>query len=85
MSLWSRIAISDDMSKRMADKLGLRVPEDFGTDIEAQAKTLRDVTLRCAVCSEQKTCAKLLNLSGGLEDAPRYCRNHDLFQALKGT
>lgn len=82
MSIWARIAYSQDLSQGMAKRLGADL--SLG-DPETAGPRARDLALRCAFCEEQAACAKLQARNERLESPPEYCRNKGLLQALRGT
>lgn len=81
MSIWTRMDIAQDLSQGLAKRLGIDLAAGAP---EVAAKRLRDVTLRCATCRDQASCAKLQASTNALQTPPVFCRNAALFQSLKG-
>ena len=81
MSIWSRIDASKSLSEGLANRLGVDLSSGAP---EVVARRLRDVTLRCATCRDQATCAKLQAQTETMQEPPVFCRNTALFQSLKG-
>ena len=83
MSIFSKLAVSQDLSKRMAKALEVDLSERFDPASQIGALGLRGVTLRCAACPDQVGCAKLLNATDRLENPPDFCRNKGLLSQLQ--
>lgn len=77
------LAVSQDQSKRMADKVGADLSRAFDKTVQADALALRGIALRCATCKQHAACAKLLNENEQLESPPEYCRNAEMFRRLQ--
>lgn len=76
MSVWQRLAASQDLWKGMARRLGITLPD----------RTLREargIAMRCAACKSRMDCARLQSESEALADAPGYCPNRDFFKTLQ--
>lgn len=69
---------------RMATRVGIDL-EDAALRGEISISEIDDAVLRCTGCTQADTCAHLLD-SPAAQDAaaPDYCRNGEVFAALKG-
>lgn len=69
-----------DLMDRMMDAVG--VTNRFKT-LPGSAGVLRRAAARCRQCSDAGGCQALLDANASINEAPGYCRNHDLFERLK--
>lgn len=69
---------------RMATRVGIDL-EDAALRGEISISEIDDAVLRCTGCTQADTCANLLDSPAGHDAAaPDYCRNGEVFAALKG-
>lgn len=66
--------------KRMAQTVGAQAA--LASHPSRSAVTRRAVS-RCNGCAQTKGCEQWLDHNESAEEAPAYCRNHDLFERLK--
>lgn len=71
-----------DLVDRMARTVGVDL-EGAVLDGTARFDDLADAVLRCADCSDPGHCARWLAEAETRDQPPGYCRNGDLFAALK--
>lgn len=64
----------------MLDKLGLRKAI---LSRQNSATVMRRAGERCAECGREESCRIWLDEMDEPAEAPRFCRNHDLFERLK--
>ncbi|MEZ5811417.1 MAG: DUF6455 family protein [Rhizobiaceae bacterium] len=69
-----------DLMDRMMDTLGVTARIKA---VPGAANVLRRATIRCMGCDSTKACGAFLDSHESADDAPAYCRNHDLFERLK--
>lgn len=69
-----------ELMDRMMDALG--VTERFKS-LPGAGNVLRRASIRCRGCSQPNACAAMLDEHATLDEAPTYCRNHDLFERLQ--
>lgn len=79
-SLFERIAQHSNLMDAMMDKLGVR---DQLAQRPHGGAVLRRAADRCLSCDHAEACEGWLSKAQSVEEAPDYCRNHDLFQRLK--
>lgn len=83
MAIISKIDKSADLmfglSKRMEVDLGSRIL----ANPEQAAQEYRSMVLRCTQCSDQTGCAELQHTHDHLDQAPDYCRNGKVLNALR--
>ncbi len=76
------------MSERaeLVTQMARKVDADLGEavlDGKIGANSLRAAVVQCAACSETQACRHWLATHDTAAKAPDYCRNHDLFEAIK--
>ena len=64
----------------MLDKLGLR---DAITSLDSSAAVMARADKRCADCGREDSCAVWLAETVQSDEAPYFCKNHDLFERVK--
>lgn len=64
----------------MVDKLGLR---EAMVSRPNSAGVMRRADARCAQCGQETACSQWLAERETADEAPSYCRNHDLFERIK--
>lgn len=79
-ALFSRMIHSAGLVERMADTVG--ASEALSAHASRAVITRRAVS-RCVGCSETQACQHWLDAHESADQAPDYCRNHDLFERLK--
>lgn len=79
-SIFERAFHHFDLMDRMMNAVG--VTERFKT-LPGSANVLRRAAARCRQCKDAGGCQALLNTNESLDEAPDFCRNHDLFARLK--
>jgi hypothetical protein len=67
---------------RMSEKLGVDLEEAVLTGL-LRFDEVADAVLRCASCSNPEHCAGWLAESAARDAPPGYCRNTELFAALR--
>ncbi|MEP6068449.1 MAG: DUF6455 family protein [Paracoccaceae bacterium] len=83
MSIFTRLSVSQDQSRRMADKVGADLENAYDAETMSGVMELRGITLRCAACDSHAACAKLMNDNQTLDEPPEYCRNAAMFRRLQ--
>lgn len=68
---------------QMAETLGVDLEEAVLTGA-ARFDDVADAVLRCTACSDPAHCADWLQTARNETTAPAYCRNLELFAALRG-
>jgi len=72
-----------DLVDRMSQTLGLDLEESIMRG-QLQIETLGDAVLSCSGCANPGACSRWLTAQEGVaNDTPDYCRNGDVFDALK--
>lgn len=82
MSLFSfveRMMTQPEQMVRMVRTLGHR---DRFASLPDAARVMRRAALRCDTCAKPEACAEWLDRNESAEEAPAYCRNHDLFARM---
>ncbi|MEX0347219.1 MAG: DUF6455 family protein [Rhizobiaceae bacterium] len=69
-----------ELMDRMMDAVGVTGKLK---SLPGAANVLRRASARCRTCKYPGSCEVLLDNNELLDEAPRYCRNHDLFIRLK--
>ena len=80
LDMYKRMTHQADLMETMIDKLELR------NALETRADTvnvMRRAANRCMSCTETEACEKWLAEHNKADEAPSYCRNHDMFERLK--
>ena len=80
LALYRRMMRQADLMEEMIDTVGLR---DALHERPDHANVLRRATNRCMTCAEPGACRQWLTGHDSADEAPAYCRNHDLFERLK--
>ncbi|PHP68089.1 hypothetical protein CSC94_05355 [Zhengella mangrovi] len=78
--IFTRILRHGDLFEGMVCKLGL---DDRMAGLPHAAEVHRRAANRCLSCSEGDACEEWLKGSGTPDEAPGYCRNHDMLMRLK--
>ena len=78
-NLLNWLARHPDQLDRMMDALGLRSAVEALPD---SANVLQRAADRCQSCEHAERCAAWLDANAKADEAPRYCRNHALFQRV---
>lgn len=85
MGLFSKVDHHSGLMHRMADTVGadLSLALQHG---KLSAPELRNAVMACMGCEETGACGQWLDDNGGAgaTETPRYCRNHDLMDRLRG-
>ncbi len=80
LKFFDRIYRHMDLMDRMMDVVG--VNNKLKTLPDAPG-VLRRAVLRCQTCDNTEECQSFLDANSSADEAPVYCRNHDLFARLK--
>ena len=84
MNIFKRLDHHADLVNRMANTVGADLEESLMRG-QLSGQTLRSAVLRCVGCEGGSECPDWLAAhEAGSEQTPSYCRNSDLFAALKG-
>jgi len=75
-----RIAAKTDLFERMMATLDVR---DRLGRLQGGGDALRDAAAQCRSCGDPDACRAWLASHGSAEEAPGFCRNHDLFARLR--
>ena len=78
--IFTRILRPGDLFEGMVQKLEL---EDHMSGLPHATEVYRRAANRCLSCSEGDACEEWLKRSDAPDEAPAYCRNHDLLMRLK--
>ncbi|KPD11397.1 DUF6455 family protein [Phaeobacter sp. 11ANDIMAR09] len=78
MGLFSKLGQSTDLVEGMADRLGVDFGQNMAADPEAEGRKFRRAVMNCSHCTNQAGCADLQAANSHLDEAPSYCRNHDM-------
>lgn len=79
-AMMTRVAAKSDLIEQMMTTLDVR--ERFA-ELPAGGEALRNAMLRCMSCGKPEACSAWLSEHGNAEEAPSFCRNHDLFARLR--
>lgn len=66
--------------ERMIDRLSLRRQIKELNDAPG---VMRRATIRCLSCGHSEACSAWLDEHPDADEAPLYCRNHDLFERIR--
>ncbi|MBO6553093.1 MAG: hypothetical protein JJ926_04650 [Roseitalea sp.] len=80
LAMYRRMIRKADLMEKMIDTVDARDALQSRAD---HANVLRRAANRCMTCAEPDACEKWLAGHDRAEEAPGYCRNHDLFERLK--
>lgn len=79
-AMMTRIAAKSDLIEQMMTTLEVR---DRFAELPSGGEVLRSAMLRCMSCGKPDACSAWLAEHGSAEEAPDFCRNHDLFARLR--
>lgn len=79
-AMMTRIAAKSDLIEQMMTTLEVR---DRFAELPSGGEVLRNAMLRCMSCGKPDACSAWLAEHGSAEEAPDFCRNHDLFARLR--
>ena len=80
IDMFRRINIHADLFEQMVKKLNLR---DELSAVPRSPEVTRRAFSRCLTCAEPGACAEWLEETPVADEAPDYCRNHDMLERLK--
>ena len=80
LSMYRRMMRKAGLMEQMIDTVEVRDALDQRSD---HANVLRRAVNRCLTCAEPDACEHWLAEHEHADEAPSYCRNHDLFERLK--
>lgn len=80
VSMYNRMMRKADLMEKMIDTVDVRDALEQRPD---HANVLRRAANRCMTCAEPNACESWLAEHEQANEAPSYCRNHDLFERLK--
>lgn len=80
MAVLDRMCAKSALLETMVDHLSLRGAMAETADA---AGVMRRATVRCLSCGHPQACKVWLEENQYADEAPGYCRNHDLFERLK--
>jgi len=84
MNIFAKLDRHADLVNRMATTVGADLGEAMMRG-QIGGTALRSAVLRCVGCEGGAECPDWLAAhQGGASDTPDYCRNRDLFAAIKG-
>lgn len=78
MGLFSKLGQSTDLVEGMAERLGVDFADSIAKDPEAEGRKFRRAVMNCSHCDNQAGCVDLQAANSQLDEAPSYCRNHDM-------
>lgn len=79
-AMMTRIAVKSGLIEQMMTTLDVR---DRFAGVPGGQEALRTAVLRCMSCGKPDACSAWLAEHGSAEEAPDFCRNHDLFARLR--
>lgn len=79
-AMMARIAARSDLIEQMMATLEVR---NRVAELPAGGEVLRNAVLRCMSCGKPDACSAWLAEHDSAEEAPAFCRNHDLFARLR--
>ena len=80
LSLYKRMMRKADLMEQMIDTVDVRDALETRAN---HADVLRRAANRCMTCAEPDACQSWLAEHDHADEAPGYCRNHDMFERLK--
>ncbi len=80
LNTFRKIIRHSDLMEGMIARLGLR---DAMSSVPHAHEVKRRALLRCTTCEEPDVCEAWLNEHASADEAPHFCRNHDLMARLK--
>jgi hypothetical protein len=80
LAMYRRMIRKADLMEKMIDTVDARDALQSRAD---HANVLRRAANRCMTCAQPDACENWLADHDSAEEAPAYCRNHDLFERLK--
>ena len=82
LDIFSRLTKQADLMDAMMTKLGVA---DEIWKLPDHAGVLRRAANRCMTCDQPDACQYWLSHEAHPDEAPSFCRNHDLFQRVIRT
>ena len=82
LDIFSRLTRQADLMDTMMEKLGVA---DEMRHLPDHAAVLRRAANRCLTCEKPDACAHWLANEADPDEAPGFCRNHDLFERVLDT
>lgn len=79
LDIFSRLTQQADLMDAMMDKLGVANEMRHMPD---HAAVLRRAANRCLTCEKPDSCQHWLNNESHPDEAPAFCKNHDLFERV---
>lgn len=79
LNIFSRLTNRADLMDDMMDKLGV---SDEMHQMPNHAGVLRRAANRCLTCEKPDSCQQWLNTEISPDEAPYFCKNHDLFERV---
>lgn len=79
LDIFSRLTNRADLMDEMMDKLGV---SDEMHEMPDHAGVLRRAANRCLTCEKPDSCQQWLNTEISPDEAPNFCKNHDLFERV---
>lgn len=80
LKIFDRVFRHMDLMDRMMDAVGVT---NSLKSLPGAAGVLRRSTVRCLRCANADSCKAFLDTNQTAQEAPGYCRNHDLFERIK--
>lgn len=82
LDIFSRLTRQADLMDAMMKKLGVA---DKMWQLPDHAGVLRRAANRCLTCDQPEACQDWLAHEAAPNEAPGFCRNHDLFERVRET
>ena len=82
LDIFSRLTHQADLMDAMMTKLG--VTEKM-SELPDHAGVLRRAAARCMTCEKPDACSRWLAHESQPDEAPDFCKNHDLFERVLGA
>ena len=79
LDIFSRLTKQADLMDAMMTKLGVA---DEIRNLPDHAGVLRRAANRCLTCDQPDSCQHWLAHESNPDEAPSFCRNHDLFERV---
>jgi hypothetical protein len=79
-AMMTRVAAKYDLIEQMMATLDVR---DRFAGLPGGGEALRNAVVRCMTCSKPDACSAWVAKHRSADEAPDFCRNHDLFARLR--
>ena len=83
MAFFSKIDKSADLMFGLSERMNIDLGSGVLANPEQVAREYRSMVIQCTGCSDQAGCAKLQSEHDHIDQAPEYCRNGAVLNAMR--